>query len=139
MKSYIPGAIRLAREHAESKEVAELVRDILNDEQAASVPSIFMPWDAAAAYAAGDRVRYNALLYKCLQAHTAQAGWKPDAAPSLWTRIDDPAVQWPAWVQPSSTNPYGMGAKVTHKGKKWISTNGSNVWEPGVYGWEEAA
>ena len=30
------------------------------------------------------------------------------------------------------------GAKVSHKEKHWISTVDSNVWEPGVYGWEES-
>ncbi len=28
--------------------------------------------------------------------------------------------------------------KVSHKEKHWISTVDSNVWEPGVYGWEES-
>ena len=54
-------------------------------------------------------------------------------------RIDDPAVEWPEWRQPQgSTDAYAMGAKVSHNGKHWISTADANVWEPGVYGWEEA-
>lgn len=48
----------------------------------------------------------------------------------------DPAVI-PAWQQPDSTNPYMTGDKVTHGGKTWRSTCDNNVWEPGVYGWEE--
>lgn len=28
------------------------------------------------------------------------------------------------------------GDKVSHGGGKWVSTVASNVWEPGVYGWE---
>ena len=40
-------------------------------------------------------------------------------------------------VQPDSTNPYAKGDKVTHNGKTWQSTTDNNVWEPGVYGWEE--
>lgn len=39
--------------------------------------------------------------------------------------------------QPESTNPYSKGDKVTHNGKTWRSTIAGNVWEPGVYGWEE--
>lgn len=88
-------------------------------------------------YSAGYRVRYGGLLYKCLTAHTSQDSWTPDAAPSLWVRIDDPAVEWPEWRQPqSSTDAYAQGAKVSHNGKHWVSTADSNVWEPGVYGWE---
>ena len=32
---------------------------------------------------------------------------------------------------------YAKDSKVTHNGKKWISSYDANVWEPGVYGWEE--
>lgn len=45
---------------------------------------------------------------------------------------------------PNGANPvgahdaYSKGAKVSHKEKHWISTVDSNVWEPGVYGWEES-
>ena len=31
----------------------------------------------------------------------------------------------------------GKGDKVTNNGKTWQSTTDNNVWEPGVYGWEE--
>ena len=34
---------------------------------------------------------------------------------------------------------YAQGAKVSHNGKHWISDVAANVWEPGVYGWTEAA
>lgn len=43
----------------------------------------------------------------------------------------------PEWEQPGSTNPYAKGDKVMHNGKTWQSTTDNNVWEPGVYGWEE--
>ena len=33
---------------------------------------------------------------------------------------------------------YAKGAKVSHNGKHWVSTADNNVWEPGVYGWDEA-
>ena len=36
-------------------------------------------------------------------------------------------------------NAYAKGAKVTHDGKRWVSTADTNTWAPGVYGWEEAA
>lgn len=112
--------------------------EYLTTEQATSVPAIFMPWSPAAAYAAGDRVRYDGLLYKCLTAHTAQADWAPGVASSLWVRIDDPVEEWPEWHQPSGAHDaYAKGAKVSHNGKRWISDVENNVWEPGVYGWKE--
>ena len=90
-------------------------------------------------YEVGDRVRYGEELYKCLTTHISQETWKPDVSPSLWVRIDDPAVEWPEWVQPQGgTDAYPMGAKVSHNDKHWISDYDNNVWEPGVFGWHEA-
>lgn len=61
----------------------------------------------------------------------------PDA-PSLFAKVLIPdSSTVPEWEQPDSTNPYAKGDKVTHNGKTWISTADGNVWEPGVYGWEE--
>ena len=90
------------------------------------------------AYSAGYKVQYGGTLYKCLQAHTAQADWTPDASPSLWTKvlIPDPDVI-PKWEQPDSTNPYMRGDKVTHNSKTWVSDIDNNVWTPGMYGWTE--
>lgn len=110
------------------------------DEEAASVPMLFEYWEPGKSYEVGKRVCYaaNRKLYKVLQAHTSQAGWEPDIAVSLFAEvlIPDPSVI-PEWVQPSSTNPYMTGDKVRHNGKIWISIADYNVWEPGVYGWEE--
>lgn len=126
-------AATMARYRAAAAEVS--------DTTAVTVPELFAAWDAGgASYAVGDRVRYGELLYRCLTAHTSQESWTPDAAPSLWVRIDDPAVEWPEWRQPSgSTDAYPKGSKVSHKGKHWVSDLDNNVWEPGVSGWTEIA
>lgn len=42
-------------------------------------------WAPDTAYAVNDVVTYNAVEYTCLQAHTSQVGWEPDASPSLWS------------------------------------------------------
>ena len=111
------------------------------DEAAVKSPELFPVRDAGgASYAVGDRVRYGELLYRCLTADTSQESWTPDAAPSLWVRIDDPAVEWPEWRQPSgSTDAYQKGSKVSHKDKHWVSDLDNIVWEPGVSGWTEVA
>ena len=41
-------------------------------------------WDPVGTYAAGDRVRYHGQVYVCLQGHTSNPTWTPDAAHSLW-------------------------------------------------------
>lgn len=112
---------------------------ILTDEQALTVLIIYPIWDGnGIVYNIGDRVLYNSILYKCLQAHTSQATWTPTDAPSLWAKvlIPTPGVI-PDWEQPSSTNPYAKGDKVKHNGKIWVSDVDGNVWEPGAYGWSE--
>ena len=126
-----------ARKKAAAMSVAGAM---LTDEQAYTVPALFMPWDPTATYAIGDRVRYGDLLYKCIQAATPNPTWTPDTAVSLWARVDDPAIEWPEWIQPESTNPYPMGAKVSYNGKHWVSLHAANVWAPGTAGvWEEQA
>lgn len=95
-------------------------------------PTLFPVWISDSHdYTIGDRVQYGGLLYRCLTAHASQASWSPDAAPSLWVRIDDPTIEWPEWRQPSgSTDAYAKGAKVSHNGKRWTSDVDANVWEP---------
>ena len=59
------------------------------------VPALFnrvlaagdVEWAYPVAYAVGAEVTYLGLRYRCLQAHTSQAGWTPVAVPALWTRI----------------------------------------------------
>ena len=113
----------------------------LDDETALEFPEVFPKWSAESVeYKVGDRVRYEEVLYKVLLDHTSQASWTPDASPSLFVRVDDPHIEWPEWVQPiASTDAYPLGAKVSHNDKHWISNVDANVWEPGVYGWDEAS
>ena len=81
-------------------------------------------------------MQYNGVLYKCVQAHTSQANWTPDATPALWVVIS--LEEWPEWMQPTGAHDaYAEGAKVSHGGKRWYSTIPANVYEPGVYGWTE--
>lgn len=114
------------------------LRSSITDETALSAPAFFPAWQTDTAYTTDTRVRYDGILYKCLQSHTSQETWTPSDAPSLWARvlIPDPEVI-PEWVQPDSTNPYMAGDKVRYGGKIWESIVDNNVWTPGVYGWKE--
>ena len=109
----------------------------LTDEQALKAAALYPAWSAQDTYDAGERVRFDGALYKCLQPHAAQPDWTPAAAPSLWAKVLTSETGEPLpWEQPESTNPYMQGDKVTHGGKTWVSAIDNNVWEPGVYGWE---
>ena len=120
------------------REAMDVAMKILTDEQALHAVAIYPLWRSDGEYQKDDRVRYGDVLYKCLTPHTAQPSWTPTDAPSLWAKVlvSDTGAPLP-WEQPESTNPYMKGDKVTHAGKTWVSTIDNNVWEPGVYGWEE--
>lgn len=99
---------------------------------------IFAAWEPSVAYTVGALRTYDGVLYKCAQAHTSQSDWTPPATPALWAKAGDPAEEWPEWSQPiGAHDAYALGDKVSHSGKHWESTVNSNVWEPGVYGWNE--
>ena len=110
----------------------------LSDEDALEATNLFPNWEESVSYAQDDRVRYEGILYKCLQAHTSQAAWTPVAAASLWAKVlipDENTI--PEWEQPDSTNPYMKGDKVSYNGKIYESTIDNNVWSPTTYGWIE--
>jgi hypothetical protein len=116
----------------------EALANFLEDNEALEAVELFQPWRSDGSYQRGLRVQHQGVLYRCLQDHQAQQEWNPVDAPSLWARvlIDDPNSA-PAWIQPDSTNPYAKGDRVMHRGRVWVSLVADNVWEPGVYGWEE--
>lgn len=120
------------------KIIASLIamRESATDEQAYYAPDVYPAWKYETAYAIDDRISYGGKLYKCVQAHTSQSDWTPDVTPALWVRVS--IEEFPEWVQPTGAqDAYNIGDKVSHNGKHWISTADNNVWEPGVYGWEE--
>ena len=111
----------------------------LPDEDALAAVELFPKWEADHTYAAAERIRYDGQLYRCVQAHTSQAGWEPPITPALWTPVAEPG-EIPVWKQPSGAqDAYHIGDKVWFPDKQgdiWVSTVDSNVWQPGVYGWE---
>ena len=115
----------------------EMAAISLSDKDALEASNLFPNWEINFIYAKDDRVRYEGILYKCLQAHTSQENWNPAASPSLWTKVLIPDVNIiPEWEQPDSTNAYMIGDKVTFEGNIYESTIDNNVWAPNVYGWQ---
>lgn len=119
----------------------KMIEDVASgytDDEASAVPFAYPRWNVGVEYTTGDRIRYGQYLYKVMSSHTSQIEWLPGTAPSLYSRIlpgQDGSIG--EWVQPDGTNPYMIGDRVIHNGKIWVSTVDNNVWEPGLYGWEE--
>ena len=75
---------------AKAKQLRQLIERIavtLADETALTGVELFPMWAIGRAYAVNDRVQRGGKLWRCLQAHTAQVGWEPENAASLWTEI----------------------------------------------------
>ena len=67
---------------------SEKIVSTFTDENAVKVIDLFPVWAVGIAVTKDSRYQYNGKLYKCVQAHTTQADWTPDATPALWTVID---------------------------------------------------
>jgi len=68
------------------------------EEAAASLPDgdalkaveLFPAWAVGVEYADGFRTQDEGVLYRCRQAHTSQADWKPAITPALWEVVPQP-------------------------------------------------
>lgn len=68
--------------------LAKMQATELSDGDAVKVPALYDEWSGdGVEYKKGDRRRFQGTLVKCLQDHTSQPDWAPNAAPSLWAVI----------------------------------------------------
>ena len=112
----------------------------LTDEDALQAVELFPQWVTGHAYVVGERLQYNGVLYRVVQAHTSQADWTPDITPALFVVVS--LDEWPEFVQPTGAHDaYNKGDKVTFEGKHYISLMDWNVYSPTAYpaGWQEQA
>ena len=68
--------------------IAQQINTLSVDDNTALRMTEFYPvWSVGQAYTAGYKAQRSGRLWRCLQAHTSQAGWEPENAASLWTEI----------------------------------------------------
>lgn len=68
--------------------IAQQVNTLVVDDNTALRMREFYPeWASGSSYTVGFKVRWGDGLWRCRQEHTAQVGWEPDVAASLWERI----------------------------------------------------
>lgn len=110
------------------------------DEQAYKYPSLFDAWAVGAAYAVDTRVQSGDKLWKCLQAHTSQEGWNPEASPALWVEVAKPGEYREIKADMLSTEAFAMGEIGWYltKDKLYKSLIDNNIYTPDSYpaGWE---
>ena len=110
----------------------------LTDEDALQAVELFPQWVIDHAYAVDERLQYNGVLYRVVQAHTSQADWTPDKTPAMFVVVS--LDEWPEFAQPTGAHDaYNKGDKVTFNGKHYISLIDGNVYSPAAYpaGWQE--
>lgn len=62
----------------------------VDDATAYRMRAFYPEWAEGQSYTVGHKLLYGGSLYKVIQAHTSQAGWKPGVGTeSLFTRIDE--------------------------------------------------
>lgn len=59
----------------------------VDDNTALRMAEFYPKWKAGVSCAVGFKVQWNGRLWKCVQSHTAQAGWEPELAASLWEEV----------------------------------------------------
>lgn len=112
-----------------------------NDDIALENQAIYPIWTYPFYYTVGFKCQHfndenELVLYKTIQEHESQENWQPKDVPAMFVRIAHEG-EILDWVQPiGNHDAYQIGDKVNHNGDVWISIVDSNVWEPGVYGWE---
>lgn len=132
----------MRREHAiKLRQMIEKASVSLPDEDALEAVELFELWQIDTAYTVDERIRYSDKLYRCVQAHTSQSNWTPDATPNLWTEVALPG-EIPVWKRPTGVqDAYDKGDKVWYpdkNGRIYESIyDGKNSWSPNEYpqGW----
>jgi hypothetical protein len=114
----------------------KIIGEELSESKITSLAPLFDPWRPGIIVSVGDLYSWDGTVVQCLQAHTTQSDWSPDAVPALWKIHRNTTTNPEPWVQPlGGHDAYQLGDLVTHNGQTWESTVNNNVWEPGIYGW----
>lgn len=103
------------------------------------VSALIPEWAIGTKYKIGDIVRYNGILYRCLQNNTAQEIFTPDTYTSGWKHVNEPDKSGiHPFSQPlGATDAYMKGDKISFEGVYYQSNIDYNVWSPTAYpqGW----
>lgn len=68
--------------------IAQQINTLSVDDNTALRMLAFYPeWASGMDYSIGYKAQHGGKLWRCVQAHTSQAGWEPENASSLWTEI----------------------------------------------------
>ena len=131
------------------RKALQMFAQTLHDEQAMEIATVYPEWASGVSYSIGTFVVYgingvgDPQLYKCVQAHTSQVDWPPDATPALWVAIGLAPDEVPVWSRPTGAHDaYNIGDRVHYPDGDspiYESLIDGNVYSPDEYpaGWKE--
>lgn len=131
------------------RKALQMYAQTLPDEAAMEIATVYPEWATDTAYAVGSFVIYgengvgDPQLYRCVQAHTSQSDWTPDATPALWVAVGLAPDEVPVWSQPTGAHDaYNKGDRVHYPGASdpiYECLIDGNVYSPEAYpsGWRK--
>ena len=113
----------------------------ISEEDAKAHKGLFEAWATDTHYEVGAMRQHEGNLYKCLQSHTSQENWTPDATPALWVEIAAPNEYREIKDNMLPTEAFALGEIGWYKEKDnlWKSLIAANNYTPETYpaGWEQ--
>lgn len=113
----------------------------LTDEQALELAVLYPLWVIGAEYAVDTTIRYEDVLYRCVQAHTSQADWTPPSVPALWVKVAPQGEYREIKDGMLPTEAFALGEIGWYKEEDnlWKSLIDANTYTPDSYpsGWEQ--
>lgn len=85
----VPADAEMEGHAAATRQAMDRAGDLIPDKDAPDYLALYAHWEVGVDYAVGNKRQDEGVLYKCLQAHTSQADWKPKDTPALWHRLDE--------------------------------------------------
>ena len=70
--------------------ITQRINDLqVDDGTALRMKEYYPRWAPGVVYSTGFKIGHGGKLWRVRQAHTAQTGWEPENAPSLWEQINE--------------------------------------------------
>lgn len=73
----------------DARKLRPIIEQAMQSVEKVEAVALYPQWAVGVAYSVDFKAQYGDRLYKVLQAHTSQADWTPDKAPSLFVEINE--------------------------------------------------
>lgn len=86
----LPDMRPLSQSEVNRRVIAQQINSLaVDDNTALRMRKYYPEWASGESYTVGHKVQYDGKLWRTRQAHTAQIGWEPENAASLWEQVNE--------------------------------------------------